>query len=578
MRKFCFIIFLFFLMTFTFNNAFAMFPHHFRNQARILSYSTMSQSQKNEELFRIASSESRMNASNLALMASILEHGANINQVDNAGHTALFWAARSNNPTMVEALLAQGAAATINHVNNSGNTPLIMAVQFGNLAMVEALLAHGAAATINHVNNSENTALIMAALNNYPAIIEILLTHGAATAINQASSFGNTALILAAQNNNLRMVATFLDHGAVATINHANNNGRTAMMLAESHNNLAMVATLLAHGAVAINNPTIQQHDPFLSYPGIVEARTAMDNLVPAQRDPAETEATAYHAAFRERIEDLSQAWRDTIAVGHRAVPISHAPNPMQSTVQQWKILPRGNLHVIAEQERFRTDLERLCALREQLQSAPQIQWERCSAPSREAIGVQLLETEFQKIYTQLSKSEGDSALFTWLDDLLQTDVILKDTTVLRPEWRRRPFPQEQEAAITGLTEKVLTALLVKTQQNATDHNPEHLRSAPVGTPTNDLYLHTNPFDRLQFMHMLNAIVMTPHSETTETAFITALVELITSVGSNNHFRSFKNTLLDVFSTLYVTHQFPNEALLQHFSHFALRCGHMGGQ
>ena len=68
--------------------------------------------------------------------------GQNVNQLDNAGRTALFTAIESNSPTAIDWLLAN--KANPNHQDKFGNTPLFIAARMNDKTTFNKLIQHGA--------------------------------------------------------------------------------------------------------------------------------------------------------------------------------------------------------------------------------------------------------------------------------------------------------------------------------------------------------------------------------------------------------------------------------------------------
>jgi ankyrin repeat protein len=74
----------------------------------------------------------------------LIGKGANANEVDPDGISALGWATLTNHANTIQALLARGAR--VNHVDNFGMTPLLYAasVDFGETSVLQKLIAGGA--------------------------------------------------------------------------------------------------------------------------------------------------------------------------------------------------------------------------------------------------------------------------------------------------------------------------------------------------------------------------------------------------------------------------------------------------
>ena len=74
----------------------------------------------------------------IAEIRQIISGVEDINQPDNDGDTALYWAARNNNLEMVRELLALGA--DVNNANDVGWTALNWAAKNNNLEMLKQSL------------------------------------------------------------------------------------------------------------------------------------------------------------------------------------------------------------------------------------------------------------------------------------------------------------------------------------------------------------------------------------------------------------------------------------------------------
>jgi uncharacterized protein len=109
-------------------------------------------------------------------LEAILSQGADANQRDAGGLTAIILAARAGSESSVEVLLRHGADPNMRGgVHNW--TPLMHAIHGNRLPAAEALLDGGA-----HVDSRGHfgeTALMMAAGYGYTALVELLLDRGA---------------------------------------------------------------------------------------------------------------------------------------------------------------------------------------------------------------------------------------------------------------------------------------------------------------------------------------------------------------------------------------------------------------
>jgi ankyrin repeat protein len=233
--------------------------------------------------------------------------------LNNRGYTALMLASRSNDKAMVELLLNSGA--DINQQNFYGDTALTHAVKEGSADSVKTLLDHGANLAITsargkpityYINNNpdmvqpfieyffekvnehggqsddkerevikakieallgivnvvnatygkyRNTALMEVSMLNDKAMVELLLNSGAK--INQRNIHGYTALIHAVNNGSADSVKTLLDHGANLTITSARGKPITYYI----ENNLDMVQPFTEYFFEKVNEHGGQSDD-----------------------------------------------------------------------------------------------------------------------------------------------------------------------------------------------------------------------------------------------------------------------------------------------------------------------------
>lgn len=108
----------------------------------------------------------------VAMAEFLISKGANPNEVDTDGLTALDWATLTNHANVVQTLIARGAR--INHVDNFGMTPLLYAasVDFGDTTVLEKLIAAGA--DVKAKNKQGQTALDLARSFNYTKAASLL--------------------------------------------------------------------------------------------------------------------------------------------------------------------------------------------------------------------------------------------------------------------------------------------------------------------------------------------------------------------------------------------------------------------
>lgn len=191
------------------------------------------------------------------LVQLLIPAGANVNEADEAGGTALMWAARGSFIGTVQILLKAGAVASVNAKDKQGQTALIHAVigygqspRTATVWLVKQLLAAGA--KINEVDAIGRSALMYAATDPNDATLEVVTTLIAAGAVvNKVDAGGQTALMIAAQTNSIKILQTFLQAGAGAVVNAKDVKGQTALLLAVSRYSGAVetAKALLAAGA-----------------------------------------------------------------------------------------------------------------------------------------------------------------------------------------------------------------------------------------------------------------------------------------------------------------------------------------
>ncbi|MBF8246964.1 MAG: ankyrin repeat domain-containing protein [Rickettsia sp.] len=187
----------------------------------------------------------------------LIKAGADINLTQQNGWTALMFAAATKNSQEVTELLIK-LGAIVDQQNDQGETALIIASKFGNISQAKILLKAGA--NVNQKDNKGNTSLLTpiqnSLLENYnvysleqereftgtmghlildpdalkaePKLINMLVRFGAE--INVQNINGQTPLIQASESNDYDRVRYLIHHKA--DINYQDNLGQTALMVA----------------------------------------------------------------------------------------------------------------------------------------------------------------------------------------------------------------------------------------------------------------------------------------------------------------------------------------------------------
>lgn len=122
----------------------------------------------------------------------LLACGADINEKDSSGNTALVWAAHRNDGVMARYLIDN--KAKLDEKDEFGNTALCCAVERGHTFIVRLLIEAGADLDIKY-KNRDATALILALENRKPEIALLLINHGADVHVKE--KFRKTAESLA---------------------------------------------------------------------------------------------------------------------------------------------------------------------------------------------------------------------------------------------------------------------------------------------------------------------------------------------------------------------------------------------
>ena len=226
----------------------------------------------------------------------LLDVGANINEQDKDGLTALMAAASKGRVDVVSLLLENGAdiklknkeeetaldfariglikeiilrqvvlnrgllntvkeskkgevanwlnqGAQVNVKDDRGRTPLMVAAYCGNEEIVELLFGYGAAVEARDGNGY--TALIIAADKGKEKIVELLLGHSAA--VDVKNRLGSSALMRASSNGHKDVVGALLAKGA--DVDSKDSQGRTPLMNSAYYGNEEIVELLFGYGA-----------------------------------------------------------------------------------------------------------------------------------------------------------------------------------------------------------------------------------------------------------------------------------------------------------------------------------------
>ncbi|EAY19380.1 hypothetical protein TVAG_100960 [Trichomonas vaginalis G3] len=146
-----------------------------------------------------------------------------------------------NIPSFLEYFLSHGA--NINEKDENGETALHKSAWYNSKEAAEVLISHGA--NINEKDENGETALHNAARNNHKEIAEVLISHGAN--IDEKNKYGETALHKSAWYNSKEAAEILISHGA--NNDEQDENGETTLHIAANENHTEIAEVLISHGA-----------------------------------------------------------------------------------------------------------------------------------------------------------------------------------------------------------------------------------------------------------------------------------------------------------------------------------------
>ena len=183
----------------------------------------------------------------------LLSSRANIDCVDHQGRTPLYLAAEAGDERTVRLLAGMGAA--IDLYTKDGRTPLSSSAEKGNQEVVELLLKRGASVDSSGSFSSSTshatvipgvrTPLQMACYGGHESVARLLLDRGAD--VNGKGTLGRTPLSYAAETTNLKLLELLLDH--FADVNLPDDTGMTPILRAVQMGDPEVIRKLLDAGA-----------------------------------------------------------------------------------------------------------------------------------------------------------------------------------------------------------------------------------------------------------------------------------------------------------------------------------------
>ena len=200
---------------------------------------------------------------------AIIDHGADVNVVNNRGQTALWFACVNGQESFVGILLDTGADPNI--ADKHRESCLHAAIHgHCNTETIQKLIDRGA--HVNAVNNDGATPLLLVCSAAQAESVELFLTLGADP--NIADVDGDTSILNAIEGYcSVTTMQYLIDNGA--NVNATNNKGLTALLKACSYRQMDVVKVLLEAGA----DPTIVDDVHYSSLHAAVDGRCSKDTL-----------------------------------------------------------------------------------------------------------------------------------------------------------------------------------------------------------------------------------------------------------------------------------------------------------
>lgn len=191
---------------------------------------------------------------------------------------ALLAAAESGDMDVVEAELAAGA--DVNQSDNDGWSALHLSALNAHASMVQALVGHPGI-DVNCRNKWKSTPLSLASAKGHHACILAIVGHPQADIDARAEYYGRTALIEAAKNGHTDVVKLLVDRGA--DVNATDRSGRNnALIDAIKGRHYAIAEYLLATGKLNFLNKDVRLNA--LIWAGSTQNHQFIDKLEAAIR------------------------------------------------------------------------------------------------------------------------------------------------------------------------------------------------------------------------------------------------------------------------------------------------------
>jgi ankyrin repeat protein len=183
----------------------------------------------------------------LGVVRLLLNHTGNegLEDRDNKGHTALYYAVRWGNQEVAAFLWSRGAQTNIR--DNQNGTFLMAATKNGHLSVVQMLLEHTGKEGFEETDVRGQTVLHYAARRGHDEIVEFLLGQGAQA--NSRDTQGVTPFMEACMYGRLGVVRKLVHHIGLQGVDTRGNSGRMGMHWAAIRDQDRVLRFLVAAGA-----------------------------------------------------------------------------------------------------------------------------------------------------------------------------------------------------------------------------------------------------------------------------------------------------------------------------------------
>jgi hypothetical protein len=232
----------------------------------------------------------------------LVEGGANIEETNEDGKTALLLACQEDQYKIVVYLVEHGA--NVAHTDSEGRTALHWACANGILRTVKCLLDHGA--SIAERDHEGMTALLYAVENRRLQVVKYMLSSEGGASITEADDKGNTALLLAAKKVcHPPLVQWLLEYGG-AQLTDSDNEGTSVWSVRVYHSLPHMLKHTYEKGDdgeyVSINGEYVP--DEYTVHNGDIVTLTAMLRVIVLHGDPPDSLTNDLAPPFQQIVQD----------------------------------------------------------------------------------------------------------------------------------------------------------------------------------------------------------------------------------------------------------------------------------